>query len=121
MNKKVTVTYIYIKDTNKPTPMLAYHNTPNINVFNDEYKYIFNNDFINDNSSIKHIWNMNAYIIYNEELKKVISYKFNEPEYFLWLLRIINLELEIIFNDDFVRENQDFFVNTMDELSCKSN
>lgn len=110
------VDYIYVVGE-RPTPMIAVNSDSNLKIFNEEYEYNFG-----DYTPVyKHLWNMNAYIIYDVKTNKIISYRFNEIEYFVWLLRIINLPLEMIFNEKFVVNNQDFFKNYIDEFACKSN
>lgn len=85
---------------NHPTPMLAFYNEPNLNHFNEllnEMKINPKNKFNND---LIHFWNMNAYLIYNQENNEVVAYAFNDFFYLVYLLRVINRELIIEFNDE---------------------
>ncbi|MGL5205434.1 MAG: hypothetical protein ACRC7B_00770 [Metamycoplasmataceae bacterium] len=96
----------------RPTPMLMYQNTPNKDVFDE-----FENGFKMGNyiENYHHIWNIGAYIIYNDDLE-IISYRISHEYNFLWLLRVINKAIIVEFNDDFVQKNQKFLTDISDEL-----
>ncbi|MGL5205118.1 MAG: hypothetical protein ACRC63_02615 [Metamycoplasmataceae bacterium] len=96
----------------RPTPLLMYQNTPNENVFNEYGKSFIKGDYINKEN---HIWNIGAYIIYNNNLE-ILSYRIANPYNFIWLLRVINKEILVEFNDDFVKENQKFLEEVNGEL-----
>lgn len=102
----------YIPGT-RPTPMLMYYNEPNIGVFNVEENVVFKSG--NYTNKENHIWNIGAYIIYNNKLE-ILSYRISNPHNFIWLLRIINKEITIDFNDDFVQENKKFLDEISEEL-----
>lgn len=109
-----TYTFSYIPGI-YPTPMLMYYQKPNKDFFvSDEYKYSFGEYIEGEN----HIWNIGAYIIYNDK-NEIIGYKIQSPEYFLWLLRVINKELIMVFDEKFVKENQDFFKYNINEISAQ--
>ncbi|MGL6124913.1 MAG: hypothetical protein ACRC1F_00275 [Metamycoplasmataceae bacterium] len=96
----------------RPTPMLMYQNTPNFDSFNeDENRYKKGNYTPKEN----HMWNMGSYLIYNENLE-IISYRIANPYNFLWLLRVINKEITVEFDDIFIKENEKFLIETSEEL-----
>lgn len=109
-----TYTFCYIPGI-YPTPMLMYYQKQNQEVFdNEEYNYSFGQYSKEHN----HIWNIGAYIIYNDK-NEIISYRIRSSEYFLWLLRVINKELIMKLDEKFVKENQDFFKYNINEISAQ--
>ncbi|MGL5732574.1 MAG: hypothetical protein ACRCXE_00670 [Metamycoplasmataceae bacterium] len=92
--------------------MLMYQTTPNKDVYN-ELEKTFKKGIYTDNEN--HIWNIGAYIIYNDDLE-ITSYRISNEYNFLWLLRVLNKEIIVEFNDDFVKGNQKFFQEIHDEL-----
>lgn len=105
------IKYVYIPGL-RPTPMLAYYTDIKEEIYNEEYKNSYGDFTIEKN----HMWNIGAYLIFDKETNKIISYKFNDVFHFIWLLRILNLPLEIKFNENFIKNNQDFFKNNLDEF-----
>lgn len=91
--------YFYIPGKNI-LPMLAIYNQKNKNVFDEEYKYSYG-EWKEENC--KYLWNMNAFIIFNDN--EIISYKFNEIEYLIWLLRYLNKKIKIVFINKEIEEN----------------
>lgn len=103
---------------NYPTPMLAYYTEPNLEVFkeylgamSDTYNII--PKYIEGN---KHYWNMNAYVIVNEQMNEVLSFSFIEFIYIIYLLRVINKELIINIDDVIYEANKSDFEALSTEL-----
>lgn len=96
----------------RPTPMLMYQKEVNINIFNEDWNSFKSGEFT---TKLNHIWNMGSYIIYDDNLD-VVSYRISNVHNFLWLLRVINKELTIIFKEDFIKDNQDFIKEVSEEL-----
>lgn len=96
----------------RPTPMLMFQNHPNKDVFENEKDVFKKGEFVNN---FHHMWNIGAYLIYNDKLE-VISYRISNPHNFIWLLRIINQELTIEFEENFIKDNQNFLVEVSEEL-----
>lgn len=93
-----------------PTPMLAYYTEPKKEIFN-EYKeefyaknqIKFNQNFVN---KYNHYWNHGAYIILKDNV--VISYSFVDFFLFVYLLRLINHDVEIMIENtlfDFIKDD----------------
>ncbi len=95
-----------------PTPMLMYQIESNQVVFNEEHNIFKKGEFVKD---LNHIWNMGAYLIYNNE-SEIITYRISNPYNFLWLLRILNKEITIDLNDDFIERNLKFLEEAAKEL-----
>lgn len=84
----------------RPTPMLMYYVQPEEKVYNE---------MLNDGATLfkkgsyttkmNHIWNMNAYIIYNNETFNIESVVINNFSNFVYLLRNMNKPLYIELND----------------------
>lgn len=105
--------FVY-KPSERPVPMLAYQTEVNQQVFDQDQNYqvkyqSFNGDY-------QHIWNHNAYLIYDQDLKTVIAYRFEELSYLVWLLRIINQPLKIQFDETTYQDNLRIF-NDEDEFT----
>ena len=96
----------------RPTPMLMYQTEPNQDVFDLIEDSFEKNGYFNE---FNHMWNMGAYFIYNNDLE-IISYRISNAHNFLWLLRALNKDIIIDFNDDFIEKNQDFIKEVSEEL-----
>ncbi|MGL4647347.1 MAG: hypothetical protein ACRCVI_01320 [Mycoplasmoidaceae bacterium] len=86
----------------RPTPMLVVFNDHNLQAFEDikneclsplDFKRTFINDF-------HHLWNPNAYLIYNDQ-NEILAFVYTNIAYLFYLLRSLNkpLMLEINAND----------------------
>ncbi len=102
----------------RPTPMLAYNTEPNLNAFNEcvrdmdgVYSVLPKYD-----RKHKHYWNMNAYLIIDEEKNEIIACAFIEFMYVIYLLRVINKEFILEFGQDIYDDNIDDFEALADEL-----
>ena len=96
----------------RPTPMLMYQIEPNQEVFQVMEDSFEKNNYIDE---FNHMWNMGAYFIYNDDLE-IISYRISNVHNFLWLLRALNKDITIEFNNDFIEKNQDFIKEVSEEL-----
>lgn len=108
--------FIYIIGE-RPMPMISIFTKPNINTFNEKYKYkfgVYNEDY-------DHVWTIDAYLIYNKKTYEVVAYAFNKTSNFVWLFRFINKPLIILFDEKFVFKNQNFFKDYLDEFACDPN
>lgn len=102
----------------RPCPMLAYNTEPSLNAFNE---YVRDMAEIYDrvpkyDRKHTHIWNMNAYIIYDEETNEVLACAFLEFIYVIYLLRALNKPLTMNFDQDVYDDNIDDFEVLTDEL-----
>lgn len=85
----------------RPVPMLMYYTEKNKNVYDElanEMK-ISNITKFEDNGI--HYWNMNAYLILDEQNNKIDSMVFSMFIYAIYLLRVINKEIIIELPDDY--------------------
>ncbi|MGL4251999.1 MAG: hypothetical protein ACRDCH_00945 [Metamycoplasmataceae bacterium] len=96
----------------RPTPMLMYQNIPNNDVFQAFESTFKKGNYTEDQN---HIWNIGSYIIYNDHLE-ITAYRISNEYNFLWLLRVINKEIILELQDDFVKEHQKFLLEVSDEL-----
>lgn len=96
----------------RPTPMLAIYTDKNQDVFDKKY----NQNYGYFSNQYNHIWNINAYIIYDKTNNEIISYKFDDFAYFIWLLRSINIELKIPFSIYFIQNNDETIKEYQDEI-----
>lgn len=85
----------------RPTPMLMYYVKPE--------KTVFDEMFSSDDVMIKkgkfvekynHIWNMGAYIIYDENTLEIISFIITNFSNFIYLLRTVNKPLIINIDEE---------------------
>lgn len=85
----------------RPTPMLMYYVQPEKNVYNEMIKDQSNIITIGQYSpNLNHIWNMNSYIIYDDETLKISSVVINSFSNFIYLLRNMNKPLTIEIDDN---------------------
>jgi hypothetical protein len=85
----------------------------NMMAFNGEENIYKKGDFVNGQN---HIWNMGAYLIYNNS-SEIITYRISNPYNFLWLLRILNKEVTIELDQDFIEQNKKFLEEVTKELT----
>ena len=82
----------------RPTPMLAYYQEQNKQIWEEKYEHEFGK-YSSDNH-LKHWWNIGSYLIVDEEKLQVVAYKYNEISHLIWLLRIISKELIIHLDEN---------------------
>lgn len=95
--KEETIQFKYIPG-NRPTPMIAIYDTPNIGVFENIKDLMIKSieDFSYESSFIneyKHFWNHGAYLIYDEDSLEIKSLLFSDFSTLIFLLRSINKDL----------------------------
>lgn len=101
----------------RPTPLLMVYDTPNQEQYDrtllemiDEYKTNMTAGIFN--YSKKHLWNMGAYISYDEITNEIELFAFNNFSNLLYLLRYINKPLtKIISNESYL-----ILKSSLDEL-----
>lgn len=91
----------------RPTPMLMYQTVQNNDVFNENLNAFKQGEYINN---LNHMWNIGSYIIYDNDLK-VVSYRISDVNNLLWLLRALNKEVVIDFDEDLILVNKKFIEN----------
>ncbi len=79
---------------NYPTPMIIMNESKDKKIFEDSYEIKYG-DWT---ERYKHIWTLDAYIIYDQE--KIIAYRFNQVSNFFWLLRKLNMSLSFQINNE---------------------
>ncbi len=105
-SNKQTITYKHIKGQ-YPIPMIMVWYDPNKDVFDEKYNYSYG-EWTN---KYKTIWFVNAYLIYDEKTGKVVAYKYNEFANIVWLLRMINIDLEINLDNSIKHSIEKYYLN----------
>ena len=88
----------------RPVPMLMYYTDPNQDFYNDlcnSQELFVKYGFFSEHTN--HLWNMSAYIIYDENLN-VSSLVSNQIGHFVWLLRTLNKPLIFELNEQQINE-----------------
>lgn len=82
-----------------PTPMLAYYDNVNLELFNQ-----FSNKNQKFVDNYKHMWNSGGYIIVNDQ-NEVVASSYDQFIYVVYLLRVLNKEVIITLkNEDTIEE-----------------
>ncbi|MGL4343266.1 MAG: hypothetical protein ACRCRZ_01760 [Metamycoplasmataceae bacterium] len=103
-----TIKFKYLEGL-RPTPMLAFYNK----VQKEEYDLFQNYQYGEFTSKFEHYWNIGSYIIVDKKEKKIIAYAIENANNFLWLLRVINMNLTFEASNDFYAKFNDVIKNAI--------
>lgn len=113
-NDLITLTYI---PGMRPTPLLMYETYPNNKVYDqmvldmiEVYKTNMNARIFNYSKT--HMWNIGAYLSYDEDTNEIILFAFSDFSNMIYLLRQINKPLKITIS----KENYKFIIDPLKDL-----